>query len=264
METLSTVVSVTIQSCITKFEDEVKKRNKFTAFVIELRTQTGLQWVVERRFSEFFKLNNDLKTRYEELKLFRFPKKQWFSSFATQTVEQRRRVLELYLQEILCLQPRPVELNTFLDINRHLGYGDAATDGGAAPNDQGGSPFGSAEVAHGAQPPQASAGPVGGVGDGRSDAAAGIGAGGTASSLQSVGDASLWAAANWRLAVSPRSAARAAARPLQRRTAALVPTRSHACVRAVWGWTSSCACSARAALARCSSCACCSRGRCSP
>lgn len=58
METLSTIVSVTIQSCITKFEDEVKKRNKFTAFVIELRTQNGLQWVVERRFSEFFKLNN--------------------------------------------------------------------------------------------------------------------------------------------------------------------------------------------------------------
>ena len=29
----------------------------YTAFVIELRTTGGLQWVVERRFSEFYQLN---------------------------------------------------------------------------------------------------------------------------------------------------------------------------------------------------------------
>ncbi len=63
-------------------------------------------------------------------------------------VEQRRRVFEVYLQELvciiythqlqdcvfmasnaiylppqLCLQPRPVELNTFLDINQHIWVG---------------------------------------------------------------------------------------------------------------------------------------------
>lgn len=75
--------------------------------MIELRTQGGLTWVVERRFSQFYQLNQALKSRYDELRLFKFPPKRWFSSFATATVEQRRRVFEVYLQELLCLQPRP-------------------------------------------------------------------------------------------------------------------------------------------------------------
>ena len=52
-------------------------------------------------------------------------------------MEQRRRVLEVFLQELLCLQPRPSELNTFLDINSHLGY-PAAADGAAGGGDLGG------------------------------------------------------------------------------------------------------------------------------
>lgn len=118
--TLASIVSVQIQSCITRFEDEQHRKKRYTAFTIELRTHGGLVWVVERRFSQFYKLNQVLKHRYDELKLFKFPPKRWFSSFATQTVEQRRRVFERYLQELLCLQPRPVELNTFLDINAHV------------------------------------------------------------------------------------------------------------------------------------------------
>jgi hypothetical protein len=153
--------------------------------VIELKTHGGLQWVVERRFSQFYTLNQAragtrrreggggvgvatavcvapvpnpstlpplphptpphstppylcdhvcvsqvLKQRYEELRLFKFPQKKWFSSFATATgeapnpppplipvvalrfhppptpplrraVEQRRRVFEVYLHELV-------------------------------------------------------------------------------------------------------------------------------------------------------------------
>jgi hypothetical protein len=139
------------------------RARRYTAFIIELRTHGGLQWVVERRFSQvrwraraaataavcalpatpprlarraraltlipqFYKLNQILKQRYDELRLFKFPQKRWFSSFATQTVEQRRRVFEVYLLELLSLQPRPVELNTFLDINQHI-WGGARDDG---------------------------------------------------------------------------------------------------------------------------------------
>lgn len=50
--------------------------------------------------------------------------------FAT-AVEQRRRVFEVYLQELLCLQPRPVELNNFLDINSHI-WGTGSTSGGGS------------------------------------------------------------------------------------------------------------------------------------
>ena len=79
---------------------------RFTAFVIELRTHGGMVWSVERRFSEFHDLNQVLKQRYEELKIFKFPPKRWFSSFAMATVEQRRATFEQYLRELLTLQPR--------------------------------------------------------------------------------------------------------------------------------------------------------------
>lgn len=73
-----------------------------------------------------------LKKRYAELQLFKFPGKKWFSSFATATIERRRRVFEQYLQELLCLQPRPTELNVFLEIPAHIwGDGSAMYGGGA-------------------------------------------------------------------------------------------------------------------------------------
>jgi len=61
-----------------------------------------------------------LKKRYAELQLFKFPGKKWFSSFATATIERRRRVFEQFIQELLCLQPRPTELNVFLEIPSHV------------------------------------------------------------------------------------------------------------------------------------------------
>lgn len=101
---------------------------RYTAFVIELRTHGGVVWTVERRFSQFHMLNESLKKRFEELRLFKFPPKRWFSSFATATVEQRRRVFEVFLRELLGLQPRPQEMNAFLDINAHV-WGGAASGG---------------------------------------------------------------------------------------------------------------------------------------
>ncbi|CAE7331506.1 gad8 [Symbiodinium sp. KB8] len=204
----------TIPSCMTRYEDEVGKRRKYTAFMVEVRTHGGLTWATERRYRQFHNLNKVsasvaarepvaqaapvacpggapaaatntgqvlpgsaasrrlpgtqppavpgrgrrsvsgaggdlgacralaplcpvrcprpagigassgvgaiLKKRYAELQLFKFPGKKWFSSFATATIERRRRVFEQYLQELLCLQPRPTELNVFLEIPSHV------------------------------------------------------------------------------------------------------------------------------------------------
>jgi len=137
----TSIVSIKIQTCNTRYEDEDKKKKKYTAFLIELKTHGGLVWSIERRFSQFNQLNNVLKQRYAELQLFKFPPKRWFSSFTTQTVEQRRRVFEVYLQELLCLQPRPVELNNFLDINAHIWgkvLGQAGVDESGVPIDAAG------------------------------------------------------------------------------------------------------------------------------
>ena len=51
-----------------------------------------------------------LKQRYDELRLFKCPQKRWFSSFATQTVEQRRRVFEVYLLELVRVSPSLLRL----------------------------------------------------------------------------------------------------------------------------------------------------------
>lgn len=92
---------VQITSCVTRFEDEVKHRKKFTAFVIEIQTHGRQTWNVERRYREFYALNKALKQRYAELKLFKFPQKKWFSSLATSTVEKRRRDFEHYVRELV-------------------------------------------------------------------------------------------------------------------------------------------------------------------
>ena len=152
--TLASIVSVKISSCVTRFEEH-RKTARYTAFVVELRTHGGIAWSVERRFSQFFAINQALKQRYDELKLFKFPQKRWFSSFATATVEQRRRVFEAYLTELLCLQPRPTELNTFLDINAHL-YGSPT--GGAGAGDAGSSSAASPSAARAAPSPRAGTG----------------------------------------------------------------------------------------------------------
>lgn len=71
--TLASVVSVQIQSCVTKFEDETNRRKKYTAFIIELRTHGGLVWTVERRFSQFYKLNQVRRTASLRLREHRDP-----------------------------------------------------------------------------------------------------------------------------------------------------------------------------------------------
>lgn len=55
--TLASLTSVKISQCITRFEDEAKKKSKHTAFIIALKTHGGLEWTVERRFSQFHQLN---------------------------------------------------------------------------------------------------------------------------------------------------------------------------------------------------------------
>ena len=102
-----------------------------------------------------------LTSRYSSLREFNFPPKKWFNSFGTSTVEKRRSNFQTYLQELvrwvvcvvvarrscsrlrlcaclawcvvappsqLSLQPRPLELNLFLEVTNHL-YGTGVCKG---------------------------------------------------------------------------------------------------------------------------------------
>jgi hypothetical protein len=46
-----------ISSCVTCYEDDDKKKGKYTAFVIDIKTHGGLSWAVQRRYREFYLLN---------------------------------------------------------------------------------------------------------------------------------------------------------------------------------------------------------------
>ena len=51
------ITSVTIKSHVTRSEPGIGKKSKYTAFVITVTTQSGQEWSVERRYSEFWALN---------------------------------------------------------------------------------------------------------------------------------------------------------------------------------------------------------------
>eukprot|EP01029_Cantina_marsupialis_P011537 TRINITY_DN2568_c0_g1_i1.p1 TRINITY_DN2568_c0_g1~~TRINITY_DN2568_c0_g1_i1.p1 ORF type:complete len:498 (+),score=131.48 TRINITY_DN2568_c0_g1_i1:95-1588(+) len=102
---------------------DMKKKRKFVAFVILVTTVSGLQWEIERRYSEFYSLNKTLRKEYAQLKLFDFPPKTMFRSLAQKTLEKRQQGFEEFLNALLELVPRPGQLNSFLDVKRHLFQG---------------------------------------------------------------------------------------------------------------------------------------------
>lgn len=97
---------------------------RYTVFIVEVALGSK-RWTVERRYSQFAKLNKELTRQYAALRSFKFPPKTLFSTLAQATVEKRQEMFQRYLKKLLELQPRPVELNAFLEITEHL-YGAGA------------------------------------------------------------------------------------------------------------------------------------------
>lgn len=93
------LAKISIPSCLTEHD----RKGKYTSFEIEIQTHGGFRWTVRRRYREFYSLNQALRERYSTLRDFKFPAKKWFSSFATATVERRRRDFEAYLKELVCV-----------------------------------------------------------------------------------------------------------------------------------------------------------------
>uniref|UniRef100_A0A7S1C5L5 Non-specific serine/threonine protein kinase n=1 Tax=Bicosoecida sp. CB-2014 TaxID=1486930 RepID=A0A7S1C5L5_9STRA len=111
--------SVTVPSTDTR-RDESGKR--YSVFVIEVVLGKH-RWTVEQRYSNFASLNKELTRHYSQLRSFKFPQKKWFNNLTQINVEQRRLAFEQYLQRLLELKPRPVQLNAFLEITEHA-YAD--------------------------------------------------------------------------------------------------------------------------------------------
>ncbi|EMG49023.1 hypothetical protein G210_0303 [Candida maltosa Xu316] len=101
---------VCIQSYIT---DNEKSGKEFTLYIIEVQKFSREDpnvikagWVVARRFSQFYRLHEYLKSRYNRVGYLKFPKKSIsvLKFQQKQVVEIRQRQLEEYLQELIKIQ----------------------------------------------------------------------------------------------------------------------------------------------------------------
>lgn len=100
---------IRIQSCV--FEGT--QTNQYTLYIIEVQkyfsddpSRILAGWVVARRYSQFFKLHEYLKSRYSSVQGLKFPKKSMrvLSSQKRQQTETRKPLLENYLKQLLQIQ----------------------------------------------------------------------------------------------------------------------------------------------------------------
>jgi serine/threonine protein kinase len=127
------VMHVTISSSKTKLEAAHVpgrgKPHKYTVFVIEVHTVGNSSWKVERRYTDFRNLHRTLRAKFPEVRSLKFPRKKgWTTTMKSHTIDERKAFFQEYVQALLDLKPRPVDVNTFLEVAQHsgtLGLGNA-------------------------------------------------------------------------------------------------------------------------------------------
>lgn len=83
--------------------------NEFTSYIIKIikygnagHANETDEWIVKRRFSEFYELHSYLKSKYEFVEKLDFPKRKMVMTFRSEGVSERRSVsLNTYLQELI-------------------------------------------------------------------------------------------------------------------------------------------------------------------
>jgi hypothetical protein len=91
----------------------------YTVFSIELVGKDGKKIKeVEKRYRDFLALHRGLRAKFPEVDGLHFPKKKTpFSTFAKSTVDDRRAFFQGYLNALLRLKPRPVDVTVFLGLD---------------------------------------------------------------------------------------------------------------------------------------------------
>lgn len=87
---------------------------RYTVFQILVHYQSGQVLLHEKRYSHFRELHKVLRHKYATVSKLYFPPKKFFMSHSLHVIEQRREAIENYMNAILTLRPRPVELVQFL------------------------------------------------------------------------------------------------------------------------------------------------------
>lgn len=106
LESFRSFQSVTtgeVQAAITGYEI-VEARKRFTVFQINVQPGNGRSWFLFRRYSDFMKLDQDLKELFPEFSAKLPPKKYFGNNFDSEFLEMRKENLQTYLQCLLCNQ----------------------------------------------------------------------------------------------------------------------------------------------------------------
>jgi len=91
----------------------------YTTYILHCELMTKKAWTVERRYKQFLELHEKLIKKIPEVATFMFPEKTWFNCTRT-VIYYRAYLFEDYLRDILGILPRPVELDEFLEVSKHL------------------------------------------------------------------------------------------------------------------------------------------------
>ena len=99
------------------FEPVVDRTGKeYTVYKIVIAKAGGSK-EIEKRYSEFDKLQRRLHKRAQLPRNIEFPPKTLFNSGSASTKEERKRKLKVFLQELCDLNPIPEEVLAFLGIS---------------------------------------------------------------------------------------------------------------------------------------------------
>lgn len=107
---------------VTGYRDIVVKGERKTAYVLTVKYR-GEQWDVEKRYSDFSRVHEALRMKFEEVALFSFPRKPplfSLSNFSTtrQTKERRLDSFGEYIKVLCRIAPQPRELFEFCEAGR--------------------------------------------------------------------------------------------------------------------------------------------------
>ncbi|KAE9090053.1 hypothetical protein PF010_g18744 [Phytophthora fragariae] len=89
-------------------------KKRYTVFQVYVHFQSGAVRVSEKRYSHFRELHKTLRRKYATVGKLYFPPKKFFMSLSLRVIEQRREAIETYMNAVLTLRPRPVEVVQFL------------------------------------------------------------------------------------------------------------------------------------------------------
>eukprot|EP01039_Chlorochromonas_danica_P005993 gene5993-6600_t len=93
----------------------------YAAYCIHVALQSGLKWIVERRYTQFRELRKELiKIHPTTIEEITFPKKVWLFNLSKSALKARQQALNVFLSQLVTFTPPLMELAIFLEVEIHI------------------------------------------------------------------------------------------------------------------------------------------------